>query len=181
MATHESLPLTRWRLFLAQFAAEFGDGWQSELARRVGVSQSMLSKHLQGEVKSVRLHTIELTCARLGIDRAFFFDASLGDAPSYREHLEGPRRATPAPHVTGQESPHWQRFVRLGLAERLGLSDEQIEWLRAAPFRGGAQSVDDYITAAESIVRADLPEPPGMDDARAAHDPERNRITRRKP
>jgi hypothetical protein len=155
----------RWQLFLRQFAEDFGDGWQTELQQRSGVHQTAFGKQLKGVGPNIQ--TLNLAVDRLRIRREFFFDQTLAE-PSYRDFLIG--GSASAPRANGPARPfenrHWRRFLDLAGPARYGLSDEQIAWLQRAPFRGGPQSVDDYIAAAELIARRDMPQPDGLEKAR---------------
>jgi len=160
-------PSRRWRAFLEQVATDLGDGWQSELARRLGVTPSAIQKHHAGERKKPS-EMIDRVVQRMGVSRDFFEDPSLDD-PNYKDFRRRPAGSHAQLSGTVQRpgNVHWRRFELLGVAERLGLTSEQVEWVRSAPFRGGPQSVDDYIAAAEMVVRHDLGEPVGVDEARA--------------
>lgn len=159
----DTLPAQRWRMFLEQFAAEHGDGWHSELARRLAVHPSTIQRYAAGRRKGVSFDAIQSAIDSMGIARDFFFEPGAGSKPHYRQYLASADRTEPSE----SESPHWRRFVSLRIPETLGLRAEEVEWLRTAPFRGGARSVDDYITAAEALLRRDLPEPDEMQSARA--------------
>lgn len=144
----------RWRLFLSQWAAEFADergNWQSGLAGRLGVTPSAINKQARF-ARGKRPQTIQRAIARLQIDPDFFYNPRLKD-PHWRDFV---RKKAPE---AAAENKHWQRFVRYGWPEKLKLTDEEIGWLRATPFRGGPQSVDDYIGAAEVLFREALKEP----------------------
>lgn len=154
----------RWQLFLRQFAEDFGGGWQTELEGRSGIHQTAFGKQLRGVGPNVQ--TLNLAVDRLRIRRDFFFDETLIE-PHYRDFLiGGGARAGSGGDAAPGGNRHWRRFLDLGGPGRYGLSDDQIAWLRTAPFRGGPQSVDDYIAAAELIARRDMPHPEGLEKAR---------------
>jgi transcriptional regulator with XRE-family HTH domain len=158
----DDLQKRRWTLFLTQYARDHGQGWQSALAARIHSSPSTINKQASGKRGPSR-KTVQLAIETLGI-AADFFSAPWLENPDYRDFIGG-KKPKAAP-IEPSDSIHWHRFVALGGPDRFGLTEEELRWVHIAPFRGGAQSVDDYIAAAETIVRQRMPEPPGMAEAR---------------
>lgn len=158
----------RWLLFLEQYSTDVGEGWQTNLAARIKTSPSTINKQTTGRRGPSR-QTIQLAIEALQIAPDFFTSPEIGDAPHYRDYV-GKRSGAKTTAPARSDSPHWRRFVQLGGPDRYGLTDEQLAWVRNAPFRGGAQSVDDYIAAAEMVARQHMPEPPGMAEARRKRD-----------
>lgn len=170
MADAPDLPTRRWRLFLKQYEDEYGHGWQTQLAAKLHLDTSTINKQAKGERGPSR-KTMQLAVEVFGIDPGFFSDVTLGPAPVWTDHrrtAQRPAAPSAAAVVSMAENRHWRRFLDLAGPDRYGLTDDQIEWLRGAPFRGGVQSVDDYIAAAELIARRDQPHPVGLEEAREA-------------
>jgi transcriptional regulator with XRE-family HTH domain len=147
----EGLPVRRYRLLLRQFADEFGDGWQTELAHRLRLDPSAIQKQHAGERAPSR-KTIQLAIEIFKLDANFFYDTQLGEAPQFRDFL---RTSGPAAPVLASpaDNPHWRKFVSLRLHEQLGLTPAETAWVREAPLRGGPTSMDDYVTVAEALLR----------------------------
>lgn len=86
------LPLARFTELLRQLQEEetakkkTSYGWQSRVARRLGVDTSTINKIVHGH-RGVDGQLIFRTCERLGLDPSFFSDAGLGDAPRYLDFV----------------------------------------------------------------------------------------------
>ncbi|UJR81454.1 Hypothetical protein I5071_35130 [Sandaracinus amylolyticus] len=160
------LPGQRLRLLLDQLRVEWderhGDspGFQRDAAKKTGMSESQVSKLVKGERAGGDLKTLFDVIRTMKIRPDFFFDEALSE-PHYRQFVKsrGPKLAP--------VSEAWATFLEIGGPKKYGLTTEQTEWLRTAPFRGGAQSVDDYIAAARAITKATAQRPPGWAEAEA--------------
>jgi hypothetical protein len=86
MAENSTLPAQRLRLFLAQYEQEFGYGWQTRLAQLTGRHQTHLGRMAKGE-RGPGLDDVTAIVSELGVNERFFYDASLGDAPDYRDFV----------------------------------------------------------------------------------------------
>lgn len=90
-----TLAATRYRVLVDQLADEAGRparGWQSEVARRLGVDRSYISKLLDPETDfAVGVEAIERSCERLGLKRTFFTARSPYRRPSYTGYVERDR------------------------------------------------------------------------------------------
>lgn len=53
-------------------------GWKSEVARRLGVHPSFVSRIAEGKVQSIGVDIIERAMERLGLPRSFFFEPDFG-------------------------------------------------------------------------------------------------------
>ncbi len=86
-----TLPQRRYLALLPQLAAELGDGWQSELARRWGVVPSLIQKQHAG-TRMPGQKVIDAAIKDLRLDARFFYDAALSASPDYREFVAGVSR-----------------------------------------------------------------------------------------
>lgn len=150
-----SLPIRRLHALVEQVYEEAGRA-NNRTAQRLGLGETQISK-IRGATRGGSLDTIVTVIGHMRIAPDYFFDPTLGEAPPYRQFLRHGAPAKP------QDSEHWRRFLMSDEAK--ALTPEQLEWVRAAPFRGGARSYVDYIHAAEVIVRGDLSPPAGFDEA----------------
>lgn len=84
----DTLPAERLRLLVEQLADEIGRyrGWQSKVARRIGLHRSYVSKITQGARVSAGPSVVEKVCSAMGLDRAFFYD-ELESPPNHRDFL----------------------------------------------------------------------------------------------
>ena len=80
-----SLAKERYLLLLQQVQEEVGYGWQSEAARKLGVTQALISQMASGS-RSPGLNAIDRAQARLRLDPSFFYDAEL-ENPHYRNFI----------------------------------------------------------------------------------------------
>lgn len=121
--------IERVRLLIQQVGATVpqGPGRQQRIAKRMGISPSMLSK-IEGEVKNnLQDSTIKDILDALSLDPAFLFDESLGETPDYRTHVRR-KSGSPASNLAPPVPPHWNdfaarwhRFGELNETERAGL------------------------------------------------------------
>lgn len=148
--------------------ADRGHGWKALLADRLGIHDSTVSKALSDERPYGSLATAMQVATRLGIEVDYFTARDLGTRRSYRDWK---RASVAAPAA----NPHLDAFDRSGLATMLRLTPEELAWVRAAPFRGGPQSMQDYVNAAGVIVARTHEEPEGGPEAGAAADAARKR------
>ena len=88
MATNPDLPKERFRAFLRTYADERGWGWQTALAERLGVHQTYIGRLHKAE-QQPSLDEVHAAMRVFKIDPGFFFDASLGPDPDYRDHRAG--------------------------------------------------------------------------------------------
>lgn len=79
----------RFRVLLSQLSEEYGRGWQSRVARELGVSQVFVSEISRGQKLAGR-KPIEAAIARYNISPDFFFGDRAEDG-DYRDFV-GPRR-----------------------------------------------------------------------------------------
>lgn len=83
----------RYRLLLEQLSGEERDRGgggkvaQAAVAKKVGVSQTLVSQILRG-VKNAGEPSIDTARRRLRIRAEFFTDESLGETPRYSDHIE---------------------------------------------------------------------------------------------
>ena len=84
----------RYALLVDQLGDELGRayGWQSRVARRLGIDQSTINRLVRRERATVGSDAIDRAVLRLRIDSRFFYDASLGDDPDYRDYAKGRMR-----------------------------------------------------------------------------------------
>lgn len=79
---HVSLAERRLQALLRQIEAEHGYGWQSHVARIVGIHQTHVGRLLAGE-RGASPETVEAFQRGLRIRPEYFSDTKLGDAPDY--------------------------------------------------------------------------------------------------
>ncbi len=79
--TGPTLAQRRFRVWLAAVEGEIGKGWQTALAAKLGVHQTMISKIAGGE-REAGIELIEAAIDRAGVSRDFFFDRALGEKPA---------------------------------------------------------------------------------------------------
>lgn len=136
--------IDRVRLLIRQVSETLPDkpGRMQAVARKVGISPSMLSK-IAGEQKAhLRDDVIADILESMQLDPAFLFDADLGEEPDHREFVRRPKPKAPPPPPHWQEfAASWHRFGELSTAEREGLQrmiseDHEIrdwtDWIPAA-------------------------------------------------
>lgn len=159
MSDDDDLAISRWQLFLQQWDEDHDGAGQSELARRLDVDASTINKSRgDAPTRGSRPHrNILLAIAKLPIDSEFFTNARLVE-PHYKAFMRDRAAARSSKVVSLTNNPHWKRFERFYLPQ-LKLTEEETEWLRSAPFRGGVQDVDDYVKAAEALLHEALVEP----------------------
>ena len=138
----EQLAHRRFRLLMEQIAAERERGWQRWLADKIGVSAGMISSIVAGN-KEPGMTTIAGAIEKMGIDEAYFFDASAGPSPEYKKfvNIRGSVRATA--HATAtitavHDDPlsTWDRFLLMPEAQKL--SQEALLHAKALKGHGGA-------------------------------------------
>lgn len=83
MDAAEPLYVRRYRVLVRQLLER---GSQREVAERLGVSQPLISG-LVANTRGVGVQSIELAIANLSLDRAFFYDESLGPEPRWTDHV----------------------------------------------------------------------------------------------
>jgi transcriptional regulator with XRE-family HTH domain len=156
----------RLRLIVDQLGEELGHrtGWKTVAAKRMGISPSTITNILT-ERRGASLKTIADVASTMGVDIRYFSVASLEGHEHYTDWLGGSPLANGTP-IHDDEA--WREFQRLGLVESLGLSDEETEWLRRAPARGGKRDVRQLIAAIQGL-RGQLPEDEGVAEARRAN------------
>ncbi len=90
-ARAEGLAGSRYRLLVDQLAGDVGKpqrGWQSEVARRLGVDRAYISKLLNPDVDlAVGVGVIDRACERLGLKREFFTKTKGYRRPAYTAFL----------------------------------------------------------------------------------------------
>lgn len=141
--------IDRVRLLIRQVGESVpeGAGRQQRIAKRLGISPSMLSK-IEKQVKNnVRDDTIKDILDALSLDPAYLFDETLGDEPDYRQHVRQKRTSAPARDLA--PPPHWadfaakwHRFDELtpaeceGLQRMIALGEHEIadwtDWIQGA-------------------------------------------------
>lgn len=111
----EALRLERGQLLFNQIGDELGrrTGWQAEVSRRVGVSESLISKVLKG-TQAPGTRSIERIRQTMGLSPNWFYLPDIGRTPHYRDHLEGasPKRAASPSHWI-EFASSWPRFNEL--------------------------------------------------------------------
>jgi transcriptional regulator with XRE-family HTH domain len=153
----------RLRLIVEQLGEEFGHktGWKQAAAKRMGISASTITNLLTSR-RGAGLKTISDVASAMGVDVRFFSAPSIEGHESYKDWVGGsPMGRTDEP----VDDDAWREFQRLGLVESLALSEEEIEWLRRAPARGGKRDARQLIAAIQGL-RGQLPEDEGMAEAR---------------
>lgn len=166
-----ALPQRRYIELVQQLAR---DGWQQKvIADRLGVSPSYVSQIVNHREPSIGLPKIEEAVRRLPIDRAFFEDPAV-DPGAYKEYMgRPPRRSESGEHAVQPRSNDpgaWGKFVRLGLDRQFrarGLSDDDLAWVRDAPGRRGAKTLDFLVDLCEMLLSgggAQHPDYEALDD-----------------
>lgn len=122
----------RFRDLIEELGQEMGypKGWKTEVAQRLGISASFLSKVLAGK-RDVSLQTAHEAADRLGLDRSWF----TSDTPGYRRKLITADRFV---SVTDADA---KRFLSLvGRAKRIRgdlapplMREEDARWLEQLP------------------------------------------------
>lgn len=159
------------------------DGWnQKQIARALGVSQSYVSQIIRERSPAITAQTIEKAIDGLPIAPEYFSDPSI-PAADYKAYMG---KRAPAPPLAptppaasasdAPESPGWRKFKQLGLDQVFksrGLSDEDLDYVRGAPGRRGAQTIDFYVDLCNALVKGIAPHPDfealdedGLPDAR---------------
>lgn len=150
MADPDSLPVRRVRLFLAQYAAEHGYGWQTRLAALTNRHQTHLGRVSQGK-RGPGLEDVAAIVRELGVSERFFYDESLGEAPDYRQFV-GENRETRVERDDAAVHPVVEQVLR----ERHA-SPEAAARLRAAPLRLFGGTPDPFTVATIlSAIEADV-------------------------
>jgi len=153
----------RLRLIVDQIGEELGHrtGWKTLAAKRMGISPSTITNILT-ERRGASLKTIADVASTMGVDIRFFSAPSLEGHERYTEWIGN----SPVARVdVVHDDDAWREFQRLGLVESLSLSDEEVDWLRRAPARGGKRDVRQLIAAIQGL-RGQLTEDEGMAEAR---------------
>ena len=85
----EPLATTRYKLLVEQLRNEVGGGfgWKAEVARRLGVAPSYVSKIAAGGAGEIGPTALARAQENLSLDGRFFGDASIGDAPNYTDFV----------------------------------------------------------------------------------------------
>lgn len=78
----ESLKQRRFRALMATFQGEHGYGWQSALAKKIGVTQGLIS-HIANDKKSPGPDCIEGAIEKMRVSEDFFRDPTIGETPDY--------------------------------------------------------------------------------------------------
>jgi transcriptional regulator with XRE-family HTH domain len=114
MANEDSRPATRLRALVDQLAAETGRerGWQAEVARRIGVHRSYVSRVAKGSPVSVGRAVVDKVCETLGLDRTFFYNDAKVEPPDYRAYLRERRPDALELTATGDD---WERLYWAGM------------------------------------------------------------------
>lgn len=90
------------------------------------------------------------------------FDASAD------ELLGRPRRAEHVDYDDDAPNEQFEEFLKMTNVEALGVTEQELEHVRRAPFRGGARSWMDYQRALLALLNVDqLPQPEGLLAAKA--------------
>lgn len=169
MADKESLPVQRLRLFLAQYEAEHGYGWQTRLAGLTGRHQTHLGRLSRGE-RGPGLEDVSVIIDDLGVSERFFYDRDLGDAPDYRDFVKASR----VDRDDAKGTQNAEAYIASQLAIGKPVSEEHARRLRSINMSGGDMPIGSFELAhrswlAEEAGRA-LPPRPGpvgkIDEAR---------------
>lgn len=129
---------------------------QQDVADRLGVTQAQVSNWVRRK-HDVGLNSVSSAIAALHIRPEYFFDATLVD-PRWEDFVDR-SRAAPfdwSRFVSNSDPSGWQQFAQRYLERfvREGLSEPQIEQLRAMAFRGGPPpGPGQYIDMAEILMR----------------------------
>lgn len=106
MMAADEIARTRYRELVEALRSETeGErgGWQSDVAKRLGITQGMVSKIMRGE-RDPGLATISKAATRLGIRWQYFTDRTLED-PHWRDFVgQGSDART-------EDPPYWQDFL----------------------------------------------------------------------
>jgi len=83
------LPSRRYRVLVEQLAGERGHryGWKSEVARILGISAAYVNQIDAGKKAHAGAVSIGRALEALNLNERFFYDPTLGDAPSYTDHV----------------------------------------------------------------------------------------------
>jgi hypothetical protein len=107
-------------LALHRQVMETGDLAASEASREIGLDESYRSKLASGKRASVGLETLSHVMLRTGLRAEYFFDATLGDDPDFREYAaEGP--------------PTYAAIDAACRSLGVELTQERYRWLREGP------------------------------------------------
>lgn len=93
----DDLAQNRFRLFLRAYAEERGRGWQTELGAKLGRHQTYIGR-LEKGLRRPGIGDVQDAMRAFHIAPAFFFDASLGPTPDYRD-FRAETRVEPAERV----------------------------------------------------------------------------------
>jgi predicted XRE-type DNA-binding protein len=107
-------------------------GWQSNVARQLGVDQSYVSRLYRRERDSVGLDSVELAIERLRIRPEYFHGRK--EPASYKDYV-GPDRGS-VPY------PAWAAFLRSELGQ--SMSADERDTLAAVRFQGGTPTLALY-------------------------------------
>lgn len=117
--------IERVRLLIRQVGStvpEGVQGRQQRIAKKIGVSPSLLSKIERGAKSRLQDDTIKAIVDSLSLDPAFFFDETLGDEPDYRSHIrKRDGNVKREPPFWREFAANWPRFGELTPAERDGI------------------------------------------------------------
>lgn len=142
------------------------DGWsQQKVAALLDRSQGWVSQVVAGTIVSVEADTIDRAVHGLDLDANYFTRKTLGADESYKAHR---RRAAHVEYDDEAPSPHFEAFLKITNLDALGVTPDELEHVRRAPFRGGARSPLDYQRALLALLKLDdLPQPAGFAEAQA--------------
>jgi transcriptional regulator with XRE-family HTH domain len=117
--------IERVRLLIRQVGASVpatAQGRQQRIAKKLGISPSLLSK-LEREQKSrLQDDTIKAIVDALNLDPAFLFDETIGAEPDHRAFIRRKSSAPPAEPAQWVEfAANWPRFHELTPTERDGI------------------------------------------------------------
>lgn len=152
----DSLAAKRYRLLVQQIRDELGAeyGWKEEAASRLGVTGAFVGM-VEAGTRAAGGTSIEKARQRLKIHHDFFYDASLGTTPHYRDHIMVRPAPTSGP---AEEPPFWLEFIeRYEHLEEL-TEDDLAEIKRFAGRKLRIRSWTDWERVAE-MVRTAKPSP----------------------
>lgn len=149
----KGMEAARFRLLLEQLRDE--GKTQTQIAALVGIDQTLVSKIINGQ-RDAGLNSISKAAERLALDREFFF-AEVDGIPNYRDYLAASRSrpAASEPRVDREEadalSPDEEEDLAI-VQKRKGLTDDEVEKLRAVRRSIGPMDLEDLLRTASTIV-----------------------------
>lgn len=124
-------------------------GWQSEAARKLGVTRSFISRLAAGDRSKARPQTVDRAIYATGLSRAFFYGETEPTPEEYR------KAATRGPGARMRRRPSQREVPKLDeLARRAALLLNRLEQ-QPEPGEG---ALDEMVEIAEGVLNQALPQ-----------------------